>query len=319
MPLTMKHRTRHLSSKALPELQAAAEAVLTRLTSECSKRSYRSAIKHFVRWYCASPKLAFDRRTVISYLAELEERRLAPSTVGVRLAAIRALASACCELGLVGAEAVAGISRVAGAKRRGTRVGNWLSAEQSRKLLESPNEHSSRGLRDRAMLAMMLGCGFRRSELVSLDIAHLRSREGRWLIVNLVGKGGRMRTVPVPGWAMDMVNDWIEKAQITSGALFRPITKMGVIVARRLCDRSVWNVVHEHSRREGNTAIAPHDLRRTCAHLCFRSGGPLEQIQFLLGHASSQTTERYLGCRQELVSAVNDSMPLGFRVRLTAS
>jgi site-specific recombinase XerD len=319
MPLIMKHRTRHFSSKALPELQAAAEAVLTRLTSECSKRSYRSAMTHFVRWYCATPKLAFDRRTVISYLAELEERRLAPSTVGVRLAAIRALASACCELGLVGAEAVAGISRVAGAKRLGTRVGNWLSAEQSRRLLEAPNENSSRGLRDRAMLAMMLGCGFRRSELVSLDTTHLRSREGRWLIVNLIGKGGRMRTVPVPGWAMDMVNDWIEKAQITSGALFRPITKMGVIVARRLCDRSVWNVVHEHSGGEGITAIAPHDLRRTCAHLCFRSGGPLEQIQFLLGHASSQTTERYLGCRQELVSAVNDSMPLGFRVRLTAS
>jgi site-specific recombinase XerD len=319
MPLTMKHLIRHFSSKALPELQAAAEAVLARLTSDCSKRSYRSAIKHFVRWYCASPKLAFDRRTVVSYVAELEERRLAPSTIGVRLAAIRALASECCELGLVGAEAVAGIARVAGAKRLGTRVGNWLSAEQSRRLLESPNQQSSRGLRDRAMLAMMLGCGFRRRELVSLDVSHLRSREGRWLVVNLIGKGGRMRTVPVPAWVMTRVNQWNQKAQITSGALFRPITKMGVILSRHLCDRSVWNVVHEHSGREGLLSIAPHDLRRTCAHLCFRSGGALEQIQFLLGHASSQTTERYLGCRQELVSAVNDSMPLAFRTRLTAS
>ncbi len=57
-------------------------------------------------------------------------------------------------------------------------------------------------------------------------------------------------------------------------------------------------------------SIAPHDLRRTCAHLCFRSGEPVEQIQFLLGHSSTRTTERYLGCQQELVNAVNDSMPL---------
>ena len=84
MPLTMKHRTRRSSSRSLPELQTAAEAVLARLTSNCSQRSYRSAIKHFVRWYCASPKLAFDRRTVVAYVAELEERRLAPSTIGVR-------------------------------------------------------------------------------------------------------------------------------------------------------------------------------------------------------------------------------------------
>ncbi len=319
MPLTMKHRTRHSSSRSLPELQTAAEAVLARLTSNCSKRTYRSAIKHFVRWYCSSPKLAFDRRTVVSYVAELEERRLAPSTIGVRLAAIRALAAECCELGLLGAEAVAGIARVAGARRLGTRVGNWLSAEQSQRLLASPSTQSSRGLRDRAMLAMLLGCGFRRSELVTLDMTHLRSREGRWLVINLIGKGGRMRTVPVPAWAMAVVNEWIQKAEITSGPLFRPITKMGVILVRRLCDRSVWNVVHQHSRREGMLSIAPHDLRRTCAHLCFRSGGPLEQIQFLLGHASSQTTERYLGCRQELISAVNDSMPLMFRSRLTAS
>ena len=127
-----------------------------------------------------------------------------------------------------------------------------------------------------------------------------------------------MRTVPVPSWVMTVVNEWIQKAEITSGPLFRPITKMGVILLRRLCDRSVWNVVHEHSKREGLQSIAPHDLRRTCAHLCFRSGGPLEQIQFLLGHSSSQTTERYLGCRQELISAVNDSMPVMFRSRLVA-
>jgi len=54
--------------------------------------------------------------------------------------------------------------------------------------------------------------------------------------------------------------------------------------------------------------LAPHDLRRTCARLCHLAGGELDQIQFLLGHASIQTTERYLGCNQELRVAVNDRL-----------
>jgi integrase len=56
----------------------------------------------------------------------------------------------------------------------------------------------------------------------------------------------------------------------------------------------------------GVAKLAPHDLRRTCARLCHASGGELEQIQFLLGHVSVRTTERYLGCKQGIRSAVND-------------
>ena len=54
--------------------------------------------------------------------------------------------------------------------------------------------------------------------------------------------------------------------------------------------------------------LSPHDLRRTCARLCHLSGGELDQIQFLLGHVSIQTTERYLGCKQKLRYAVNDTL-----------
>ena len=306
----MRKRTRSASRGSLPELQSAKEVVLNRLTSACSRRSYRSAIDDFIRWYCASPKLAFDRRTVASYVAELEQRQLAPSTINVRLAAIRALAAESHEQGLIGADTVAGISRVAGAKRLGTRVGNWLSPGQSQTLVSSPDQRSARGRRDCAILAMLLGCGLRRSELVSLNVAHLHSRDGRWLIVNLIGKGRRIRTIPVPSWVMSALNQWINSAEIVSGALFRAIARTGAIAPNRLSDRAVWNVVREHSAREGLISIAPHDLRRTCAHLCFRSGGPLEQIQFLLGHSSTRTTERYLGCQQELVNAVNDSLPL---------
>jgi integrase len=60
--------------------------------------------------------------------------------------------------------------------------------------------------------------------------------------------------------------------------------------------------------REMARKLAPHDLRRTCARLCHLAGGELDQIQFLLGHVSIQTTERYLGCKQKLRDAVNDRM-----------
>ena len=68
----------------------------------------------------------------------------------------------------------------------------------------------------------------------------------------------------------------------------------------------VWYAVKRYAKRVGFGHLAPHDLRRTCARLCHTAGGELEQIQFLLGHASVQTTERYIGCRQNFRKAVND-------------
>ena len=69
-------------------------------------------------------------------------------------------------------------------------------------------------------------------------------------------------------------------------------------------------MVKAAAKRADIKNLAPHDLRRTCARLCHLAGGELEQIQFLLGHASVQTTERYLGCKQRLNQAVNDKLGL---------
>jgi integrase len=70
----------------------------------------------------------------------------------------------------------------------------------------------------------------------------------------------------------------------------------------------LWDVVRAAARSAGIEKLAPHDLRRTCARLCHLAGGELDQIRFLLGHATIQTTERYLGCRQRLRCAVNDRL-----------
>ena len=73
-----------------------------------------------------------------------------------------------------------------------------------------------------------------------------------------------------------------------------------------MTEKLVWHVVKEFAAKIGVSKLAPYNLRRSCARLCRAAGGELEQIQFLLGHVSVQTTERYLGCTQQISSAVND-------------
>jgi integrase len=140
-------------------------------------------------------------------------------------------------------------------------------------------------------------------------LADIQKREDHWAIVDLVGKAGHVRTVPVPGWVKAAVDRWTECASITNGRLFRSIRKNGTVWGNGITQNVIWYVVKAGAARAGITALAPHDLRRTCVRLCHAAGGELEQIQFLLGHASVQTTERYIGCKQDLARAVNDRLP----------
>jgi integrase len=137
---------------------------------------------------------------------------------------------------------------------------------------------------------------------------HLEQREEHCAIVDLKGKAGHVRTIPVPGWVIEELRAWLNAAGIDRGRIFRRVTKMGRILGEGMTEKAVWHIVKDAAKRVGLEKLAPHDLRRTCARLCHASGGELEQIQFLLGHVSIQTTERYLGCKQRIRSAVNDQI-----------
>ena len=167
-----------------------------------------------------------------------------------------------------------------------------------------------RAKRDYAMLALLFGCGFRRSELVGLELDEIQMRQGHWAVVDLIGKGGHIRTVPIPQWVKAALDQWVVAARVTEGRIFRAIARAGKVWGKGISQNVVWYVVKGCCERAGLEHIAPHDLRRTCAKLCHSSGGELEQIQFLLGHASVQTTERYLGCKQNLGHPVNDLFDL---------
>jgi site-specific recombinase XerD len=285
----------------LLDLEHAKTAVLNSLTSSDAQRGYRHAIDEFVDWYCSEPRLAFNRIVVLRYRSHLESRQLAPGTINLRLGAVRRLAYEAADCGLLSADLAAGIRRVRGVKKLGVRLGNWLTAEQGQALWQTPDRQRLKGKRDRALLALLFACGLRRHEAVALTVGHLQQREEHWAIVDLVRKGGHVR---------NELDEWLAAAAIDRGRLFRRVSKTGKTWGEGMTEKAVWHIVKEAANRVGVAKLAPHDLRRTCARLCHASGGELEQIQFLLGHVSVQTTERYLGCKQRIRSAVNDRIGL---------
>jgi integrase len=186
--------------------------------------------------------------------------------------------------------------------------------DQANLLLNAPDPGRLAGKRDRAILALLLGCGLRRGELLRLNVEDLEQREGRWVIPDMAGKGGRIRTVTVPAGVKVRLDLWLGAAGITEGPIFRPVNKGGVLAERRMEDeKAVWRLVLRYARETELGRLAPHDLRRTCAKLCRTAGGDLEQIQILLGHSSLLTTAAYLGTEQTLAHAVNDAIGLEMR------
>jgi len=290
----------------LLDLEHARAAVLNSLSSTESQRGYRHAIDEFVDWYCSEPRLAFNRIVVLRYRSHLESRRLAPATINLRLGAVRRLAYEAADCGLLSSDLVAGIRRVKGLKKNGVRMGNWLTDEQARSLWQSPDNARMKGKRDRALLALLLACGLRRHEAASLRVEDLQQREDHWAIVDLVGKAGHIRTVPMPDWVHVELLAWLSSASIHRGKIFRRVSRTGRVLGDGISEKAIWHVVRSSASQVGVPALAPHDLRRTCARLCRNAGGELDQIQLLLGHVSIQTTEQYLGSRQRIRSAVND-------------
>ena len=286
--------------------------VLDAVSSPSTRTMYAKALDDFFEWRAGQGSPPFSRAAVQAHRAALEARGYAPSTVNQRLAAIKKLAREAAANGLLDAAVAAGIDQVPGVKQQGTRAGNWLTKAQAEALIHCPDPSTLKGKRDRALLALLVGCGLRRAEAVALTVGHLQSRDGRWVIVDLRGKHGRLRTIAVPAWVKQAVDLWAEAAGITGGRILRSLNRHGQITGDSLSPQAVLAVAVFYGEQLG-VRLRPHDLRRTCAKLCRSGGGELEQIQLMLGHASIQTTERYLGTRQNLADAPNDRLGLHWK------
>jgi integrase len=279
--------------------------VLDSVSSPHSRRNYAKALDHLFA-FCASRPLS--RALLMEWRAGMEA--LSPSTVNVRLPAVRKMVGEARRNNMIGSEEAATLTDIPNIQQQGTRLGNWLTREQAKELLAVPDRSTLKGKRDYVNLALLVGCALRRHELANLYIEEIQLRENRWVIADLRGKGGRVRTVAVPMWVKQAVNAWTTAADLEEGKLLRPVLKSGKVVGESLSDWAVWSVVEQSAKEIGIERFGAHDLRRTCAKLCRKNGGNLEQIKFLLGHSSIQTTERYLGSEQEIAIAVNDNLGL---------
>ena len=280
------------------------QMVVDAVAAPTSKAAYGHALDQLFAFALGRP---LSRALLNEWRSSMES--LAASTINVRLSAVRRLVAEARHAGMLDAEEAARLTDVPNIRERGTRLGNWLTKEQARELLAVPDRSTLKGKRDYVILGLLVGCALRRRELASLDIAEIQMRENRWVIVDLRGKGGRVRTVAVPLGVKHAINAWQSAASIEDGPLLRQIRKGGK-VGQSLSDWAVWDIVQQAAREIGIENFGAHDLRRTCAKLCRKAGGDLEQIKFLLGHSSIQTTERYLGSEQEIAVAVNDAIGL---------
>src|SRR3954452_1701376 len=286
-------------------------SVLATLTSGKTKQAYQTALDEFFQWVAARNEL-LSKPLVEAWRVALLARGLSVSSVNQRLSAVRLLFRQAAERGALSAEEALRLASVPNVKQAGQRLGKWLTEGEAGKLLSVPDAHTRLGIRDRAILALLVACGLRRDELARLEVRHLQLRDERRVLLDLQGKVRRVRTVPVPLWVKRLLARWLRESRVRDGPLFRTLPKGGRLYpeGKPVSNDLVYSLVRKAGAAIGHPELTPHDLRRTCAKLCRKAGGDLEQIQLLLGHASIQTTERYLGTKQDLVQAVNDRLKI---------
>jgi integrase len=221
-----------------------------------------------------------------------------PSNFNQALSAVKRLANQAAHNGWLDWQIAHSIDTIKSKVVRGARAGNWLSLPQAKRLLNAPGTISVSGKRDKAVLALLLGCGIRREELSEALVKQFAEREGRYYLLDLHGKGGRIRTVAVPPWAVEVVLEWLavyaakENAPLVCSFLFNGGFRGKLSVS------AIWDIVSHWSKRTG-VPIAPHDLRRTYSRLARDQGAPIEVIQKSLGHSNIATTQRYLGATDQ--------------------
>jgi integrase len=234
--------------------------VLDSVSSPITKRVYNLGLDEFFAWYAQEPRPGFTKAIVAAWRVALEARGLGAVSINVRITAVRKLAVEAADNGLLAPELANGITRVKGVASKGVRLGNWLTAKQAQALLNAPDATTSKGLRDRAILAVLLGCGLRRSEVAALTFKHIQQRDGRWCIVDLVGKHGRFRTVPLPTWVKVAIDAWARVAGIADGPVFRIDHRGGAVRETALSEKVVWQLIRPYAKTAGVAGIAPHDL-----------------------------------------------------------
>ncbi|MCJ7696049.1 MAG: tyrosine-type recombinase/integrase, partial [Anaerolineaceae bacterium] len=295
-----------------PTVLQVVNVVINSATNSHTRRAYSTALFGFLRWYESEGKPGFGVATINAYKAYLVAINLSPSTINLKLSAIRKLSHELGEQGLLDPLNAAKIAQIKGFTPLNSRMASFLSREQAQCLINSPDTLTLRGQRDRAILALMVGCGLNRSEISYLCYENIQQLQGRWAIVDLVGKGNRSRTVPMPPWAKVALDGWTNALEdcaippIPTQRIFRAINKADKLAGERqatekrksdgfMSPQAIADVLITYTSELGYKNITTQAIRRTFAKLARKGGAEIDQIQLSLGHSNHKTTERFLG------------------------
>ncbi len=291
-------------------------AALQAVESEHTRRSYLHSLTCLEKWLQGR---ALSYQTLLEYNAAMVKQKMTPQTANQHLSGIRFFLREMARQGHLDAEAAEAICSIKNRKVKGRKLGHWLTSSQAEGLLDAPDTSTPIGLRDRAILGLMVGAGLRRSEVVGLEIRHFEKRDGRWVIVGIKGKHGRTRNVPIADWIKALIDAWTERAKIESGPIVRRAfwseqNQKLTVEGEALSDTAIFHIVQRFGKGQNLANVAPHDLRRTFARLAYTGQADLKQIQLALGHSDQRTTEIYVNAEMDLQTSASDMLGINVEV-----
>ena len=232
------------------------------------------------------------RHHVQAVLEMLNEADKAPATINTYLAALKGVALEAWTLKQIDTDTYQHIRQVRTVRGSRLPTGRALAREEiQRLLLACERTPGARGVRDAAILATLIGCGLRRSEIVALDLQHLIQRDKA---LRVLGKGNKERMAYVPEAAWERLQRWVNEVRgPDDGPLFSRIRRFDNLTGHRLSDQAIYHILEVRRLEAGVEAFAPHDLRRTFASAILDQGEDIVTVKDAMGHASITTTQRY--------------------------
>lgn len=287
---------------ALPPLgnitaQNPALAYLQSLGSNKSRQTMHSFLNIVAKLVNQSNIVQFEwgalrRHHIHGVIALLRESDRAPATINTYLSALKGVALEAWTLRLMDTESFQHIKLIKSVKGYRLPKGRSLTSGEIRAIFTTcENDADPKGLRDAAIFAVLIGCGLRRSEIVSLDLDDINYAEQS---LRVIGKGNKERLAFMPPGTWRRLSEYINKIRGSMpGSLFQRIRRFGSITTQRMTDQAIHHILERRRIEAGIEYFAPHDLRRSFATMMLDNGEDIITLKDAMGHSSVATTQKY--------------------------